>query len=86
MTVMSMSDYEMTLEFPVVITKFLRSMKGGYLIKSFVAQFHDRAGRKPTALAVGGMPLSIYTYRTKYSIHYATNGKGEVTDVAGATR
>ena len=48
--------------------------------------FHDRAGRKPTALAVGGMPLSIYTYRTKYSIHYATNGKGEVTDVAGATR
>jgi len=35
---------------------------------------------------VGGMPLSIYTYRTKYSIRYATNGKGEVTDVAGATR
>lgn len=41
MTVMSMSDYEMTLEFPVVITKFLRSMKGGYLIKSFVAQFYS---------------------------------------------
>ena len=36
MTVMSMSDYEMTLEFPVVITKFLRSMKGGYLIKRLV--------------------------------------------------
>jgi len=54
---------------------------GGYTM--FI---HDRAGRKPTALAVGGMPLSIYTYRTKYSIHYATNGKGEVTDVAGATR
>jgi len=35
---------------------------------------------------VGGIPLSIYTYRTKYSMHYATNGKGEVTDVAGATR
>ena len=48
-----MSDYEMTLEFPVVITKFLRSMKGGYLIKSFVAQFHDKLQQEAHSFRCG---------------------------------
>ena len=41
MMVMSMNDCEMILEFPVVITGVRRSMKGGYLIKSFIAQFQS---------------------------------------------
>ena len=38
---MTVSDYEMTLEFPVVVTEVRRSMKGPYLVKSFITQIRS---------------------------------------------